>query len=265
MCSREMAEPRVRLQGRVSRQNAKSNHRAHDTVRFVGAIIMVVKRIFDVLLSATAILLTLPLWLVVGLAVKLGSRGPIFYKSERVGRNGVHFWLYKFRSMRVDADKNGQVISAAGDPRQTWVGRLLRHWKIDELPNFLNVLKGDMSVVGPRPEAPKYVASFSDDEKRVLAVRPGITDMAVSSKYRDEQRILGQVDDPEEYYRTVILRDFLAMNLKYVDEPPSLARDLAIIMQTIRATLLNHATPVEPSLQQPRNVEHRQGTPTCRS
>lgn len=197
---------------------------------------MLAKRLFDIACALCVILLTLPLWLLVAAAIKIDSRGPIFYKSDRVGRNGKRFFLYKFRSMRVGADKTGQVISTDRDARQTRVGRFIRNWKIDELPNFLNVLKGEMSIVGPRPEAQKYVAGFNENEKRVLSVRPGITDLAVSSKYRDEQGILGRVDDPEEFYRNVILKDYLALNLKYVDTPPSLAGDMSIILQTIKST-----------------------------
>ncbi len=197
---------------------------------------MLAKRLFDIACAACAIFFTSPLWLLVAIAIKVDSRGPVFYKSERVGRNGRRFFLYKFRSMRIGADKTGQVISTDNDPRQTCVGHFIRDWKIDELPNFLNVLKGEMSIVGPRPEAQKYVAGFSENEKRVLSVRPGITDLAVSSKYRDEQGILGRVDDPEEFYRNVILKDYLALNLKYVETPPSLAGDVSIILRTIKST-----------------------------
>lgn len=198
---------------------------------------MLAKRLFDIVCALGVMVLSLPVWLLIAIAVKIDSRGPIFYRSERVGRNGRRFFLFKFRSMRTGADKNGQVISTNADPRQTRVGRFLRDWKLDELPNFLNVLNGDMSIVGPRPESPQYVLLFSDLEKRVLSVRPGITDLAVSSKYRDEQGILGSVDNPEEYYRTVILKDYLALNLKYVETPPSLRGDMSIILRTIKSTL----------------------------
>jgi lipopolysaccharide/colanic/teichoic acid biosynthesis glycosyltransferase len=197
---------------------------------------MLAKRLFDIVCASCVILLTLPAWLLIAVAIKLDSRGPIFYKSERVGRNGRRFFLFKFRSMRIGADKTGQVISTQADPRQTRIGRFIRNWKLDELPNFLNVLRGEMSIVGPRPEAPKYVLLFSDVERRVLSVRPGITDLAVSSKYRDEQGILGRVDDPEAYYRNVILKDYLALNLKYVETPPSLKGDVSIILRTIKST-----------------------------
>jgi lipopolysaccharide/colanic/teichoic acid biosynthesis glycosyltransferase len=210
-----------------------------------GTSIMLAKRLFDVSCALCAIIVTLPLWLLAALAVKIDSPGPVFYKSERVGRNGRRFFLYKFRSMRVGADKTGQVISTDADPRQTRVGRFLRSWKIDELPNFLNVLKGEMSIVGPRPEAPQYVAFFTDLEKRVLNVRPGITDLAVSSKYRDEQGILGRVDDPEEFYRNVILKDYLALNLKYVESSPSLRSDMSIILRTIKSTFWKNRAEID--------------------
>lgn len=198
---------------------------------------MLAKRLFDIVCALCVILLTLPVWLLIAGAIKIDSRGPILYKSERVGRNGRRFFLFKFRSMRTGADRTGQVISTDADPRQTRVGRFIRNWKLDELPNFINVLKGEMSIVGPRPEAPIYVQLFSDLEKRVLTVRPGITDLAVSSKYRDEQGILGGVENPEEYYRAVILKDYLALNLKYVDTPPSLVGDVSIILRTIKSTI----------------------------
>ena len=199
------------------------------------------------------------------MAIKLDSSGPIFYGSERVGRHGKRFRLLKFRTMRVGADQTGQVISTSDDPRQTRLGKFLRHWKLDELPNFVNVLKGEMSIVGPRPEAAKYVALYSPEEMRVLAMRPGITDSAVSSEYRDEQHILDGVEDPEEYYQQVILKDYLAMNLKYVDARPSLARDLAIIAQTVRSVLFGHAAPVDAASHNLPADEGRAGGPKCTS
>lgn len=227
---------------------------------------MSAKRVFDLVLAVGCLVISLPFWLLIAFAIRIDSRGPIFYRSERVGRHGRRFYLFKFRSMHVGADKNGQMISTSGDARQTRVGRFLRNWKLDELPNFLNVLNGDMSIVGPRPEAPKYVALFTDAERRVLSVRPGITDLSVSSKYRDEQGILAQVDDPEEYYRTVILKDYLALNLRYVDAPPSLLRDFAIILRTLWSTvrrghapapLPGHATP--PASAKPNCLNPRDG------
>jgi len=175
----------------------------------------VIKRLFDVLVAVAGLLVLSPLFALVALAIKLTSRGPVFFRQERVGRNFRPFRIYKFRTMVVDAPRLGGQITAGRDPRITSIGHLLRKTKLDELPQLLNVLSGEMSLVGPRPEVPKYVEMFRPQFAEVLSVRPGITDLA-SVKYRDENEILGQADDPEAAYVNQVLPDKLALATEYV-------------------------------------------------
>jgi lipopolysaccharide/colanic/teichoic acid biosynthesis glycosyltransferase len=188
------------------------------------------KRILDCVVAALGLLLLAPLLLVVALLVKLTSRGPVFYLQDRVGRSGRIFRIVKFRSMFEDGDKGGLAITSSGDPRITPMGRILRHLKIDELPQLWNVLIGEMSVVGPRPEVPRYVESYSPAQRRVLTVRPGITDPA-SIAYRREQDLLAAQSDPDRYYRDVVLPDKLNMNLEYLDHI-SFSNDLLLVLHT---------------------------------
>lgn len=197
----------------------------------------VLKRAFDLIVSSAALAVTSPLLLATAVAIKLDSKGPVFYRHLRVGKDGVPFRMLKFRSMVADADRLGGSLTVGGDPRITRVGRFIRKWKIDELPNFVNVLRGEMSVVGPRGEDPRYVALYTPEQRRVLSVKPGITDPALTGIYRNEQEILAGVDDPEAHYVNVILQDYLRMNLEYVERGPSLLRDLAIIARTAWAVL----------------------------
>src|SRR6516225_1894346 len=143
------------------------------------------KRLFDVLIASVGLLVLVPLLLVIALLIKLTSRGPVLFRQERMGRNFQPFWIYKFRTMVPDAARLGGPITAAEDPRVTVIGRLLRKTKVDELPQLFNVLRGDMSLVGPRPEVRRYVEMFHQDYEEILRARPGITDPA-SVKYRDE-------------------------------------------------------------------------------
>jgi len=175
----------------------------------------VIKRLFDVVAAVAGLLVLSPLFALVALAIKLTSRGPVFFRQERVGRDFQPFRIYKFRTMVVDAPKLGGQITAGRDPRITSIGHLLRKTKLDELPQLLNVLSGEMSLVGPRPEVPKYVEMFRPQFAEVLSVRPGITDLA-SVKYRDENEILGQADDPEAAYVNQVLPDKLALATEYV-------------------------------------------------
>lgn len=174
-----------------------------------------IKRLFDVVAAVGGLLVLSPLFALVALAVKLTSRGPVFFRQERVGRDFQPFRIYKFRTMVVDAPKLGGQITAGRDPRITSIGHLLRKTKLDELPQLLNVLSGEMSLVGPRPEVPKYVEMFRPQFAEVLSVRPGITDLA-SVKYRDENEILGKADDPEAAYVNQVLPDKLALATEYV-------------------------------------------------
>lgn len=186
------------------------------------------KRVFDIAFSACALLLLSPLLLTVALWIKLDSPGPVFYRQVRVGRDGREFRIFKFRTMRADPENRGPQITVGADPRITRPGALLRRYKIDEIPQFLNVLAGDMSVVGPRPEVPRYVAMYPAETRRiVLSVRPGITDLA-SIEYRDESVLLADAADPESTYVNQIMPAKLAYCERYAREHDFLG-DLAII------------------------------------
>jgi lipopolysaccharide/colanic/teichoic acid biosynthesis glycosyltransferase len=188
------------------------------------------KRALDCIVAALGLLLLAPLLLILALVVKISSRGSAFYWQDRVGRGGQIFRIVKFRSMFEDADKRGLAITSSVDPRVTPVGRMLRQLKFDELPQLWNVLKGEMSLVGPRPEVPCYVEAYSAAQRRVLAVRPGITDPA-SIAYRREQELLAVQPDPDRYYREVVLPDKLNMNLEYLDNI-SFSYDLQLVLLT---------------------------------
>lgn len=191
------------------------------------------KRLFDVTASFVGLLLLSPLLVITGLLVKSTSRGPMLFWQDRVGRGGIRFRIAKFRSMVVDADKKGPDITSSGDSRVTRIGLILRKSKIDELPQLWNVLIGEMSLVGPRPELPQYVGDYNQEQQRVLSVRPGITDLA-SIQYRHEEEILGQCENPEEFYRNVVLPHKLKLNLEYI-EKMSLLFDAKLIVQTLKS------------------------------
>lgn len=191
----------------------------------------IIKRIFDFFSALIGIIILSPILIIVSIAIKVDSSGNIMFLQKRVGKDGKEFNIYKFRTMVTNAEKLGKQITVGKDNRITKVGAFLRKYKIDELPQLFNVLKGDMSLVGPRPEVPKYVALYSDEQKKVLSVRPGITDLA-SLKYSDENDILGKVDNPEEYYINVIMKDKLSLNLEYI-EKSNLFFDISLIVKTI--------------------------------
>lgn len=191
------------------------------------------KRGLDVVVSLVGLALFLPLMLALALWVMCDSRGPILYRQVRVGRNGRDFRLLKFRSMRVDADRLGLITVGGRDPRVTRAGYYLRKYKLDELPQLLNVLRGDMSLVGPRPEVRKYVDLYTPEQLRVLTVRPGITDLA-SLRYRHENDLLAQAEDPDTYYIETVMPAKLALNLEYIDHQ-SFWGDLRLIGQTVVA------------------------------
>ena len=183
------------------------------------------------LASAAGLVLLAPVFAVVALVIAATSPGPVFFRQVRVGRGGEPFRIYKFRSMRVGAEALGGQLTVRGDPRVTRVGALLRASKIDELPQLINVLVGDMSLVGPRPEVPRYVALYTPEQRRVLEVRPGITDPA-SIRYRDESAVLARAADPERAYVEEVLPHKLAINLAYLDRR-SLASDVGVILATV--------------------------------
>jgi lipopolysaccharide/colanic/teichoic acid biosynthesis glycosyltransferase len=195
------------------------------------------KRAFDILFSLGALVVLSPLLLAVALAIKLDSRGPVFFRQRRVGRNGQEFAIYKFRTMNRDAHLRGPKITIGSDKRITAVGAFLRKYKIDEFPQFVNVLIGDMSIVGPRPEIPRYVALYPPSTRElVLSVRPGITDLA-SIAYRDENRLLGSSLDPEKTYLNEVMPAKLAYCERYVQEH-TFSGDLSIIGRSFLASFL---------------------------
>jgi lipopolysaccharide/colanic/teichoic acid biosynthesis glycosyltransferase len=190
------------------------------------------KRWLDVAASFLGLLILSPIFLILWLLVKLDSRGPALYRQQRVGRGNKNFTLLKFRTMHVDADKKGTLITVGGrDPRITRLGYYLRKFKLDELPQLINVLRGDMSLVGPRPEVRKYVNCYTPEQMEVLSIRPGITDPA-SIKFSNENELLDGITDPEKHYIEVIMPQKLALNLEYI-RTRSFWRDIGIILSTI--------------------------------
>ena len=191
------------------------------------------KRIFDIVASGIGLILLSPLFIILTIWIKCDSIGPVFYKQVRVGRNNMDFQLFKFRSMRVGSDKKGLITVGGHDPRITRSGYYIRKYKLDEFPQLINVFKGDMSLVGPRPEVRKYVVMYTEEQMHVLDVRPGITDLA-SIRYRNENELLERVNDPDKYYVEVIMPDKLRINLEYVARH-SFTFDIRLIFQTFRA------------------------------
>lgn len=188
-------------------------------------------RFFDIFFSAFGLIILSPFFIIISLWIVLDSKGGIFYKQIRVGKNNIDFRLYKFRSMAVDSDKKGLITVGARDSRITRSGYFLRKYKIDELPQLINVLKGDMSLVGPRPEVRKYVDMYTDEQKKVLSVRPGITDYA-SIEYMDENIILAQAPEPHKAYIEQVMPDKINYNMKYINNR-SIKEYFKIIVLTI--------------------------------
>ncbi len=189
------------------------------------------KRLFDLVVALGGLIILSPLLLGLSILVLVTMGWPVFYAQERVGRGGRPFRIIKFRSMIRKADRQGPAFTTGGDPRITAVGRFLRRYKLDELPQLINVLKGDMSLVGPRPEVPEYVAFYTEAQKKVLTVRPGLTDTA-SIVYRDEERVLARYADARQAYIEKIMPAKLKLNLAYV-EKAGLRTDLALIFKTL--------------------------------
>ena len=189
------------------------------------------KRLFDIVCSFFGLVFLSWLFVFVALWVGLSSRGGVFYRQRRVGRCNRDFTIYKFRSMRVNSDRQGLLTIGGRDGRITKAGVFIRKYKLDELPQLFNVLRGDMSFVGPRPEVRKYVELYTEEQKKVLTVRPGITSLS-SIKYRNENEILSRSDNPEQYYIDVIMHDKLAIELDYLEQR-SLLTDIKVIFQTI--------------------------------
>ncbi len=192
-------------------------------------------RFFDILFSALGLIVLSPLFLVLYLLIRLESRGSGFYSQQRIGLGGKPFRLYKFRSMRVGSDKKGLITVGEHDNRITRTGAFIRKYKLDELPQLWNVLTGDMSLVGPRPEVEKYTSLYTPEQRRVLDVRPGITDWA-SIEYVDENRILGEASDPDKAYVEQIMPAKIALNMRYINH-----RTVSEYFRIIFATFLGIA------------------------
>lgn len=193
----------------------------------------IVKRMFDLFFSLIGIIITIPILILVSIMVKLTSKGPIIFKQERVGKNKKIFYIYKFRTMTDCDDKaNDRQVTVINDQRITRIGRILRKYKIDELPQLYNVLKGDMSFVGPRPEVKKYVKFYEEEYDEILKVKPGITDLA-SIEYIDENTIISKYSDPEKIYIEEVLPKKLMLNKRYIEEM-SIKNDILLILKTIK-------------------------------
>ena len=189
------------------------------------------KRIFDIIFSLFALLITFPLILIAVIFIKLDDyHSPVLFKQKRGGINMNYFSIYKFRTMRISSDNKGK-LTVGNDNRISKPGKWIRKFKIDELPQFINVLKGEMSVVGPRPEVEKYILLYNDEQKKIFRVKPGITDYA-SIAYFNENKLLGESNDPEKTYIEKIMPDKLKLNLKYIEEQ-SLLVDIKVIFKTI--------------------------------
>ena len=189
------------------------------------------KRIFDIISSLLVIIVILPFLLLFAILIVIDSRGGVFYSQLRVGKNGKEFRLIKFRTMVSNADKNGLLTVGANDSRITGIGKFLRKYKLDEFPQLINVIAGEMSIVGPRPEVKKYVDMYTEEQKRVLSVLPGLTDLA-SLEYINENEVLSQTEDAEKMYIEKIIPHKLSLNLKYI-ENQNFFFDLKIIFRTI--------------------------------
>ena len=192
------------------------------------------KRIFDIISSLFGLILLLPFMIIIAILIKLDSKGPIFFKQVRVTKNGREFKIFKYRTMRVGSDKYSQ-ITVGKDSRITKVGDFLRKYKLDEIPQLINVLLGDMSLVGPRPEVPKYVALYTEEQREILKVRAGITDYA-SIEFSNENEILANESDPEKAYIEKIMPRKIELNKKYLSEI-SVMTDIKIILLTIKKIL----------------------------
>lgn len=193
------------------------------------------KRLFDILVAASALFLLAPVLLLIAVVVAIGSPGGAFFRQARVGKEGREFRLFKFRTMRPGSEAGGQITVGERDPRITGIGHVLRRTKLDELPQVINILNGDMSVVGPRPEVPRYVALYSVKQRMVLSVRPGLTSLA-SIAYINENEVLGRSSDPERTYVEEVMPAKLELDLKYVQEQ-SLLLDLRVIFGTMARML----------------------------
>ena len=193
------------------------------------------KRLFDIIVSACGLLVLSPVFLIMAIWIKQDSNGPVFYRQVRVGRHNKDFRIFKFRSMRVGADKGSLVTIGGRDPRLTRSGYFIRKYKLDEFPQLINVLLGEMSVVGPRPEVRHYVNYWTPEQMHILDVRPGITDPA-SIKFRNENELMEKAEDPEDYYINVIMQEKIKLYLEYIQNA-SCWYDIKLIFKTFKVII----------------------------
>lgn len=189
------------------------------------------KRIFDIISSLVVLTMGLPFFILIAFLIGIGSKGGVFFIQQRVGKNNRNFGLFKFRTMRSDSEKAGQITVGGKDPRITKIGYFLRKFKLDEFPQLINVIQGDMSIIGPRPEVRRYVDMYSKEQLKVLSVRPGLSDFA-SIEYINENELLGKSDNPEKTYVEEIMPAKLQLNLKYIEQK-SFGTDIKLIFKTI--------------------------------
>ena len=200
---------------------------------------MMIKRVVDYFLSVIGLIILSPMFVIIAVLIKIGSSGPIFFRQIRVGKDQRYFKIFKFRTMRANSEKDGPKITIKDDDRITPLGKYLRKYKLDEFPQLINVLSGDMSLVGPRPEVPKFVDLYPETIKKiVLSVKPGITDPA-SIIYRNENELLSQSSDPENYYTEHIMPEKLKYYVEYV-ENRNLILDFSIIFKTLKNVFVSH-------------------------
>ena len=193
------------------------------------------KRLFDITSSLIVITIGFPFFIIISILIALDSKGGIFFIQQRVGKDNKDFELFKFRTMRSNSEKAGQITVGGKDPRITKIGYLLRKFKLDEFPQLLNVIKGDMSIIGPRPEVRRYVDMYSKEQLKVLSVRPGLSDFA-SIEYINENELLGKSDNPEKTYIEEIMPAKLQLNRKYIEQK-TFGTDIKLIFKTIRKIL----------------------------
>jgi len=193
------------------------------------------KRIFDIISSLVVLTIGLPFFILIAFLIVIDSKGGIFFIQQRVGKDNRNFGLFKFRTMRPGSEKAGQITVGGKDPRITKIGYLLRKFKLDEFPQLLNVIKGDMSIIGPRPEVRRYVDMYSKEQLKVLSVRPGLSDFA-SIEYINENELLGKSDNPEKTYIEEIMPAKLQLNRKYIEQK-TFGTDIKLIFKTIRKIL----------------------------
>lgn len=196
---------------------------------------LILKRFFDICMSIFGLIILSPIFLIIAVLIKINSKGAVFFRQTRVGLNGKEFKIYKFRTMVTDAEKKGMQITVGNDSRVTSIGKIIRKCKMDEIPQLINVLIGDMSFVGPRPEVPKYVEMYNEADKEILMIRPGITDIA-SIEYRNENEILGKSENPEKTYIEEVMPAKIKFNKEYLSNI-SIKYDIYLIIKTVVAIL----------------------------